>query len=79
MRQYPDVNGASVFLRAMKSKTDEQLVAAAGHWLKGLRNEDLRAECRDQFEEWVSEEEPDEDQLRITKRLWHSMIANSRR
>jgi ferric-dicitrate binding protein FerR (iron transport regulator) len=79
MRQYPDVYHASVFLHAMKLKTGEQLAAEPGRWLTGLRERDVREECREQFEEWFYEEEWDEEQLQITLRMWRNVIGSSHR
>jgi ferric-dicitrate binding protein FerR (iron transport regulator) len=79
MRQYPDVYYASVFLHVMKLKPGEQLAAEAGRWLTGLRERDVREECREQFEEWFDEEELDEEQLRVTLRMWRNVIGASHR
>jgi ferric-dicitrate binding protein FerR (iron transport regulator) len=79
MRQYPDVYYASVFLHVMKLKTGEQVAAEAGRWLTGLQERDVREECREQFEEWFDEEELDEEQLRVTLRLWRNVIRDSHR
>jgi len=79
MREYPDVYSSSVFLRAMKLKTDEQLAAETIRWLRGLKERDFRDECRDEFEEWFSEEELDEEQVRVTLRMWRNLIGASRR
>jgi len=79
LRQYPDVYFASVFLSEMKSKLEEQSMAVAGRWLRLLRDTDTRDECRDQFEEWFSEEEMDEAQLRVTLRLWRNVVREPRR
>ena len=58
-------------------KTDTRLVAETNRWLKGLRDPDVREECRDEFEEWFSEEEVDEEQWRVTLRLWRRLISGS--
>ena len=54
-------------------------MAVAGRWLRLLRNTDTRDECCDQFEEWFSEEEMDEAQLRVTLRLWRNIVREPRR
>jgi ferric-dicitrate binding protein FerR (iron transport regulator) len=60
-------------------KTDTRPAAEISRWLRGLRDPDVREECRDEFEEWFSEEEIDEEQWHATLRLWRSVIGAARR
>jgi ferric-dicitrate binding protein FerR (iron transport regulator) len=58
-------------------KTNTQLAAETRRWLRGLNDADLREECRDQFEEWFTEEEMDEEQVRVTLRFWRRVLGGS--
>jgi ferric-dicitrate binding protein FerR (iron transport regulator) len=63
----------------MKTKHEEQLVAETGRWLRSLREPEAREECREQFEEWFSEDEMDDEQVRVTFRLWRNVLGGARR
>ena len=63
----------------MKAKTEEQLAAETGRWLRGLSGPELRQECRDQFEEWCKEEEMDEEPLQVALRFWRRVVGGLRR
>jgi ferric-dicitrate binding protein FerR (iron transport regulator) len=58
---------------------DEQLADTAGRWLTDIRNPDVRSECREEIEEWLSDDEWDSEVVRTAQRFWRRLLTGSAR